>query len=92
MDTHVDGHHNLRKWRVTLRSAIYFITAATACRRQLFLDPGNARIVADAMQGFHDRGYVHGFAWVVMPDNSTSVVTIRMLAVKPDMMAAKEAL
>ena len=61
--------HRLRLHRVTLRSAVYLITSVTNKRERHFDHPGAAGIVAQSMQHFHDRQYLHGFAWVVMPDH-----------------------
>ena len=71
------GSHRLRTGRVTLRARVYLLTSVTARRRLLFEHPPAARIVADSLQHFHDRGYVHGFAWVVMPDHIHWLVQLR---------------
>ena len=71
MDTQTQppGSHRLRLHRVTLRSAVYLITTVTNKRERLFDHPHAAAIVAQSLQHFHDRKYLHGFAWVVMPDH-----------------------
>ena len=63
------GSHRLRLHRVTLRSAVYLITTVTCSRVRLFHRPQIASIVAQSLQHFHDHKWVHGFAWVVMPDH-----------------------
>jgi putative transposase len=71
------GTHRLRTGRATLRSCVYFITTATAKRRKLFYDHATAAIAAHSLQYFHDRNYVHGYAWVVMPDHIHWLVQLR---------------
>lgn len=61
--------HRLRLHRVSLRSAIYLITTVTTKRQRLFVQPDAADLVAQSLQHFHERRYVHGYAWVVMPDH-----------------------
>ena len=75
--THPPSSHRLRTGRVTLRAFVYLLTTVTAKRRALFQNPAAAGIVAQSLQHFHDRGYVHGFAWVVMPDHIHWLVQLR---------------
>jgi REP element-mobilizing transposase RayT len=70
--------HRLRINRVTLRSMVYMVTTPTSCRRKLFQRDDCARIVCDSLRWFHERDYIHGFAWVVMPDHIHWVVQLRV--------------
>ncbi len=75
---HPTGHRRLRQFRVTLRTATYFITCTTAERRELFTLPAAAQVVGDALCQYHRTGYVHGFAWVIMPDHIHWVFQLRV--------------
>jgi putative transposase len=76
-ETRPPSSHRLRTGRVTLRAFAYLLTTVTAKRRALFENPTAAGVVAQSLQHFHDRDYVHGFAWVVMPDHFHWLVQLR---------------
>ncbi|MCA1798837.1 MAG: transposase [Xanthomonadaceae bacterium] len=70
--------HRLRTNRVTLRSAVYLITSVTSKRRPIFTNIAAADCVTGALRHYHDRGNVHSFAWVVMPDHIHWLLQLRV--------------
>ena len=70
--------HKLRSHRQSLRAHWYMITTLTAVRRPIFAENTSAQVVADALNHYHHRGVVHGFAWVIMPDHIHWVLQLRV--------------
>lgn len=66
---HFRGHRALRKGRYSLAGQIYLITFATVGRGRIFDDPGNAAIVARAVEDPRLWYRSRLLAWVLMPDH-----------------------
>lgn len=63
------GHRALRKDGCSLAGQIYLITFATVDRGRIFEDPGNAAIVARAVEDPRLWYRSRLLAWVLMPDH-----------------------
>jgi putative transposase len=62
-------HQDLRQGRYEEKDFYYFITTVTKDREKLFLHPGAARVVMDALKWLSENGHIALIAAVLMPDH-----------------------
>jgi len=71
------GYRALRKGRVSLPNAAYFITTRIAGRRPVLNSPANAGIVVRAIRWLRTTGRVWLLSYVVMPDHVHMLFALR---------------
>jgi putative transposase len=71
-----NGHHALRKGRVSIANGVYLITTTTLGRQKLFADFAAGCAVSKCIEDGRLLGDAKMLAWVLMPDHLHGVLQL----------------